>query len=493
MGKKIFMPILALLASLTSVIFIVSCGGTSGGDKDFTGTQFVAGESLGRIFFKTIPESIQTSRTAPFLVDVRDSNNAPIPAMQIFCDTEQGLALIEPTSGREITDSFGSVSGTIGCERPGSYQIGCRLPIGANKRVFATVKCSGQIPDGFVGFPGAGGGGLGGGQQISDDGGPGGTNIDGFELVGFALKDGDVENTFSVDTTQVNNCGSEGDDSEPFGDAVFNVTFVNETNSTISCGAYSITVPGVGEFGPISLGTSVAGGLAPNGGQGAASILLAAAQGDGTKTWAGSNTTIASSTGFKNITLDFACTKDTGSSSGVGESFVLSKSTGINFSNVNRCAEGGGGTGNTGGALVAVSLAFADNGVAGTSADVTDSNGSCGAGEVETIGDTTFTLTVNNNTGGSVSTSSYTVTVDGIGSAATQNKTALIASGNNQTFTGIIALSTGTAKTTLGGNTIGEVGLKNVTVTVNGVDATSSAVSVTASSAINFIEINNCQ
>ncbi|GEM_PF-980780 len=489
MRRKILVPFVAVFFAAIAVATFVSCGGTSGGDKDFSGTQFVADDSVGSIFFKTLPSTIQTSRTAPFLVDVRDGSGSPVPEIEISCDTEQGLALIEPTTGREITDNFGSMSGILGCASPGSFQIGCRLPIGANKRVFSRVTCTGEIPDGFVGFPGAGGGGLGGGQQSSDDAGPGGTSTEGFGILSKSLTDGLIEKSSSVDTNQVNNCGSEGDDTEPFGDAVVTIDFVNETNSTISCESYTITVPSIGTFGPISLGAAISGGVAPNGGEASVSVLLAAAQGDGTKTWAGSNTTILSSTGFKNTTFTFSCNKDTGDKADIGESLTISTSFGIGFSNVNRCTEGGGGSGGSSGSITGASLDFLDSGVASTSADVTAT--ACGS-ESENIGDLTFTMGINNGTGGSVTVSSYNVTVAGVGSASTVSKTASLANGSGQTFTGTIALGTGTSKTTLGGTTITAVGNTSVTVLVTGTNSDGVTVSATATNTVNFTEVDNC-
>lgn len=493
MQKKFLIPVLGGVGIVAMLVALVSCGGTSGGDKDFSGQAFVADESVGSIFFSTLPSEIQVSRVAGFAVGVKNGNGEAVPSLTISCDTEQGLALIEPTSGREITDSTGSISGKVGCERPGSYQIGCRLPVGANKRVFERVVCTGEIPDTFTGFPGAGGGGLGGGSLVSDDAGPGGTSLEGFGIQSTKVNDGETEGTFTVDTTQVNTCGDDGTDTEPFGDASVEFGFLNETNSTVSCDTYTMTVAGVGTFGPIAVGGAIDGGFAPNGGEATITVPLAIAQGDGTKTWAGSATAISSSTGFKNVSFSFACNKDTGDASDVGEDVTVTKAVGVTFANVNRCETGGGGSGggSTGDATF-VSLSFTDNGTAGaTTIDVTDT--ACSGSETESLSDARFTMTVDNDTGGNVTITSYSVEISGVGAVGTKNKTAVLATGT-QTFSGLIALTTGSAKTTIDGLTtiLNTTGNKEVTVTITGTDANGDTVTISGTDSLTFTEVDNC-
>ncbi|MDZ4785524.1 MAG: hypothetical protein SGJ02_05550 [bacterium] len=486
MHRKILIPVVAITLSVLAITAFVSCGGTSGGEKDLSGAQFVADESVGTIEFSTTPDLVEVSRTAPFAIKVRDGSGTPVQEIQVSCDTEQGLALIEPTTGREITDKNGGISGSIGCERLGSYQLGCRLPVGANKRVFTTVRCTGEIPDTFTGFVGAGGGGLGGGQQISDNGGPGGTNTDGFGILSTTVSDGDSDNTFVIDTNKVDTCGDDGNDSEPFGDATAEITFINETNSSVFITSYTMTIPGVGTFGPISVGGSVAGGISSSGGRASLGLLIAVAQGDGSKTYAGSSTSISSSTGFKNVTFTFDATNDQGDDIG------FTKTLGLTFSNANRCTSGGGGSGGSGGTATAVGLSFADSGTASSSIDVTDSNVCTPATETESIGDASFTMTVNNGTGDSIAVTSYSVSISGVGSTDSQTVTGSIADGDAKTFTGTMALGTGTAKTTLGGTTITAVGNRTVTIVVTGTDSDGSAVTLTAANLANFTEVDNC-
>jgi hypothetical protein len=147
--------------------------GGSGADQLYLGDQYVADDSAGTISLSVDSTSIPVAGTSNFSVAVRDAQGAPVPGLKIACDSEAGVAVIEPATGLEITSSSGSISGVIGCELPGSFQFACRLPIGANKRKMVTIKCTGTVPAGFSGFAGAGGGGLGTGG-VGDDGEPDG-------------------------------------------------------------------------------------------------------------------------------------------------------------------------------------------------------------------------------------------------------------------------------------------------------------------------------
>lgn len=164
--------------SLAGVVlsgFLVGClggsGGTDGGaatDPGYRDDIFVSDDSTtGSISLRVTDDDLSVGETSGFRVEVRNAAGQPVPNMSVVCDSEDGVALIEPVSGREITDSQGSMSGRIGCERPGSFQMVCRLTVGANRRKFAGVRCSGS---GAVDFPSSGGGSLGGGVSGGSDG-----------------------------------------------------------------------------------------------------------------------------------------------------------------------------------------------------------------------------------------------------------------------------------------------------------------------------------
>ena len=154
---------------------VVSCSGdTDGGpvaDESWLGTSFVGSDgSTGTIALEVLDTELNVGEMTGFRVYVLDSAGRPVPEIRIFCDTEEGLALIEPTTGSELTDSNGQMSGRVGCEAVGSLQLGCRLPIGANWRDFETIRCGGTVgttsdfgesSGGGLGGPGGGVGGVG--------------------------------------------------------------------------------------------------------------------------------------------------------------------------------------------------------------------------------------------------------------------------------------------------------------------------------------------
>lgn len=247
------------------ILGFVGCqGSTDGGEAanpDYRDEVFIGDEtSTGSIRVELNQSQIPVGGTSGFKAYVTDSQGQPIANTRVVCDSEQGVALIEPTTGYELTNSSGVMSGVIGCAAPGSYQMVCRLSIGANRRQFVSVVCTGEVPSGFAGFPGAGGGGLGGGTQASDDG---DIRITDAGL----LDDGDSTSTSvsadaSVDTVQAADCdvSTTAVELEPFFDtyAVLkvennlaervtllylecSVTGVDGTNNTADCGTIGLT------------------------------------------------------------------------------------------------------------------------------------------------------------------------------------------------------------------------------------------------------------
>lgn len=163
-----------LFSGMVAATFIVTgcdSGDTSTEDRvDDSATQFVADESnTGTIDLKIKDDPVAVGSTGRFIVEVRDSTGTPVRNVRIACDSEGALAILDPTTGSALTDDFGNMSGTFGCEAPGSFQLGCRLPIGANRRDFEIVHCTGDIPEGFTGFGESGGSGVGGGVDTTDE------------------------------------------------------------------------------------------------------------------------------------------------------------------------------------------------------------------------------------------------------------------------------------------------------------------------------------
>lgn len=212
-------------------------GSTDGGsakDPNFRDDVFVGdASSAGTIKVSLNSSEIEVGSTTGFKVYVKDGKGEPVPNINIVCDSEQGVAILEPTAGYELTNENGEMSGRIGCRSPGSYQMVCRLNIGANKRQFVSVYCTGQIPSGFTGFPGAAGGGLGGGSQSTTDG--------DIQIVAAGFVDdgdlgGDVPVDASIDITQsTQNCDGDATttDPEPFYDTYAAISVTNNLSERV--------------------------------------------------------------------------------------------------------------------------------------------------------------------------------------------------------------------------------------------------------------------
>jgi hypothetical protein len=151
-----------------SALIACSSGNTSGGELDGDDGSYV-GDNAGSVSLDLVSDRIPVGGTSGFVFSAKDSDGGPVPNIQVACDSEEGIAILEPTTGFEMTNSDGVISGQIGCEAPGSYQFGCRLPVGTGLREFKNVVCTGSAPEGFTGFPGAAGGGLGSGGSVVDD------------------------------------------------------------------------------------------------------------------------------------------------------------------------------------------------------------------------------------------------------------------------------------------------------------------------------------
>jgi hypothetical protein len=226
-----------------------STDGGSGKDPGYRdGVYTGQGTGGGSLSLNIESTSIPVGGTSGFSVKVRDASDQPVPDTTVVCDSEQGIAIIEPSKGYELTGASGAMSGVIGCAAPGSYQMVCRLNIGDNRRQFAGVRCTGDIPSGFNGFPGAAGGGLGGGTQTTTQGDL--TILQaGFQDSGN-LASGISPNT-SIDTVQGADCDRDPttNDPEPFYDTYVNLSVRNDRAERVSFSylTYSISdVDGAG-------------------------------------------------------------------------------------------------------------------------------------------------------------------------------------------------------------------------------------------------------
>jgi hypothetical protein len=206
-----------------------STDGGSGADHGMRDDTFVSDETTtGTINLEVADPSIEVGNTSTFTVRAVNARQQPVANISVACDSEQGVAILDPQRGYALTNSAGVMSGVIGCEAPGSFQFLCRLAVGANRRQFVSVQCTGDIPAGFDGFPGAAGGGLGGGSQTENDG----------ELritsVGF-IDDGTASSSStsvgsSIDISQTADCDLDAStlDPEPFYDTYVRLAVENK-------------------------------------------------------------------------------------------------------------------------------------------------------------------------------------------------------------------------------------------------------------------------
>lgn len=205
-----------------------STDGGSGADPGLEDDTFVSDESTtGSVFLDVASPSLEVGNTSTFTVRAVNSRQQPVANINVACDSEQGVAILDPQRGYALTDSTGVMSGVIGCEAPGSFQFLCRLAVGANRRRSVTVNCTGDVPSGFQGFPGAAGGGLGGGSQTNDDGDVRITSA-GFIDDGTANGSSPTAGS-SIDISQISDCDGDAAtvDLEPFYDTYVRLVVEN--------------------------------------------------------------------------------------------------------------------------------------------------------------------------------------------------------------------------------------------------------------------------
>jgi hypothetical protein len=256
-----------------------STDGGSGAEGDFRDNVFVSDETTtGGMTLEVESSSIDVGDTSSFVVHVRNARQEPVSNVNVICDTEGGLALIEPSSGYALTNGDGAMSGVVGCEAPGSLQLVCRLSIGANRRQFASVRCTGDVPSGFQGFPGAGGGGLGGGVQTNDDG---DVRITQASFIDESGGSSSSSTTSSIDIVQNSDCNGDGvrTDFEPFYDTYIEIKVQNNRSETVRFSYLQYTISNVDgqgtEFTSKRLGLSTESEAgAASGGGGTTSITM---------------------------------------------------------------------------------------------------------------------------------------------------------------------------------------------------------------------------
>lgn len=165
---KFALAILAFGAlSFATFIGCNGSGGTSGENNNSgSGENFVSDGGAGATIRIDVLGDLATGGMVDFIVTLLDPDGTPLPFIRITCDSEHGIAILEPLSAVESTASNGIMSGVLGGLTPGSYIFECRAESGFNLTARTNVNVVGDVPAGFAGFPGAAGGTLGGGLLI---------------------------------------------------------------------------------------------------------------------------------------------------------------------------------------------------------------------------------------------------------------------------------------------------------------------------------------
>ncbi len=350
MRKGLFQGLVALISIVVAAGILVACG-SGGGDTDggkageetFDGTGFDP-SLAGAIELVLRDDDLQVSESAGFYVQVSDKNGGPVANVRVACDTEAGLAILEPSDGNQLTDDGGIMSGRLGCEQIGSFRMGCRLPTGGGKRKFATVQCSGPIPSGFDGFPGAGGGGLGGGSVNEPD------SDELVTVTAIAFFDGGTTNAnyggeigdLQVDVAQ-GICGTAAPfTAEPFFDTIVGIDVQNFLDDSVNFSQMNYTVensdggtPGTSftsaRFALINADEVPGEGDAQPGQRRFLGFFAKAGAGGGDKALNGASTALPSGDWLSNVTF-----RVFGVSSS-GREVSASLRVAIAFGNYNRC------------------------------------------------------------------------------------------------------------------------------------------------------------
>ncbi len=315
----------AVLFSASAAFILAGCsgGGDTGNhtDNPSDGTFVATPETVGTFVLQVNNANPNVGEVVGFFAGAKNTRGEGVQGIEIYCDSEKGVALIEPTTGHEMTDSIGAISGKFGCETPGSYQLMCRMATGAFLRKAVTIRCSGPIPADFTGFPDAGGGTLGGGGGSKD-----GTTA----INSITFDDGTITGTQSIDIQQNPNCGTDlaNPTPEAFGDTMVHITITNSSASTITVPSYTFSVGSSFQSSVIALGGESMT-VAP--GASATFTSVFAYQNNTAKYFSGEDAPISVS-GVQNVEIAVQVI------SADGNTYELLGEVALKFANIDRCA-----------------------------------------------------------------------------------------------------------------------------------------------------------
>ena len=317
-----------LAVGLAGLLCSVGCNSHDPGDSEAPDKSdiFVGSDgATGSISLAVRDTDLPVGETTHFGVSVKRADGTAVQGIRVSCDTESGLAILEPTTGSELTDVWGGISGVVGCAKPGSLQIGCRLPVGVNKRELKTIHCTGETPADFTGWPGSSGGGLRGGVVDPID------TTDNVRIIKVGFFDSSSSSlSYSIDTEQ-GVCGTAAPFTpEPWYDTYVQFLIVNKTQALIRLTEYSFDVGSTGSNGWLAFSGAI--DLPPDSTDGVKVDAGFAKAISGMKQFYNTGENI-DFTGFRNIKFAIAAENLT-----TGESFTLEATTGASFGNFDMCA-----------------------------------------------------------------------------------------------------------------------------------------------------------
>jgi len=239
-----------LLATVLSIAFI-GCpgqGDTDGGsatDGINVGDQVNDDGGFGASLKITVFGSLGVGGEVDFNVTVLDPRGVALEFIRLFCESELGIAILEPSSGGVAffsTGPNGIASGRLGGLTAGSFVLECRATQGFNLVDRVTIVISGS---GAASFPGAAGGNLGGGSlvEVSDimiDGDEVGITSITFNTPNEATAFGPIDIVFNPDCDP----DTAGAQEETFVFNSYNVTITNQSAQRLVLSTVAIAVGG---------------------------------------------------------------------------------------------------------------------------------------------------------------------------------------------------------------------------------------------------------
>jgi hypothetical protein len=329
--RRITKTALALLAvgAISFAPFLGCRGGsTSGGpgeDDAGVGTSFVSDGGAGATIRIDVDDDLEVAGTTEFRVTLTDPQGAPLEFIRIFCESESGIAILEPSAGGvafESTSARGIMSGVLGGVTPGSYLLECRAEQGFNLTARTSIRVTGDVPPGFEGFPGAAGGNLGGGLLVEDPN----VDVEAGAVTITAISFSDVGGDgLRIDVVQDGDCDNDAStvDPEPFLLNDYKITVANGLEDALEVRSVTFSVNGATSRQEFAANIAAGGATTING-------LFIDTPNGGVKQFAASSVNVVEGT----FDVDFTVSLQ---NIVTGETFTLRDSQTFSADNIDNC------------------------------------------------------------------------------------------------------------------------------------------------------------